>query len=138
MAKIRVIALELTSQDVIDIMTTAAEGGIGYWSQIDVYKWSAWYEDGWKVKGSNLLPVMPKNLEPDYELLKLRLDPGMMEKGEANPWIKVTPRMLTHAAEKALIEYPHMVRLENDTLDYDASGADVIVQIATLGEVVYG
>ena len=138
MAKIRVIALDLTSQDVIDIMTTAAEGGIGYWSQIDVYKWSAWYEDGWKVKGSNLMPVMPKNLEPDYELLRLRLDPGMVEKGEPNPWIKVTPRMLTHAAEKALIEYPHMVTLENDALEYDADGADVIVQIATLGEVVYG
>ena len=41
----RVTDVELEDKDIVEIFTTALEGGIGYWAVCDEYKWQYLYED---------------------------------------------------------------------------------------------
>lgn len=106
-----------------DVMTTAAEGGIGYWA-VTIPQRDA------ELNVTELL-VADAEDEPDERV-----------------WRTITPEKL-HAAilkiQRAEVQilkdivgqfhgYPHDI----DITDHDADGADVAVQIAAFGKVVYG
>lgn len=115
-----------TDQMYFDIFTTALEGGIGYWSECSRYRWQN--QDGTEnVKGFEAVVT-----EFD-ETNALTINRAVISKGV---------RMYLSSDEiKYLHRNPSMtkfLRTRGEDGDFDAGNADIIVQIALFGEVVYG
>lgn len=108
-----------------DIIITAIEGGIGYWSVCHKYEWDGKPE---------VTAVIQEFDESDGEVTgpKITLNRDLIIKG--------INKVL--AGESGVAD--RMVKLiaganaTNDGGDIDADGADVIVQAAIFGELVYG
>lgn len=119
-----------------DILTDALEGGMSSWSQVEAYRWEWWYNDDDMFKG------LKDSLTNDTVLMRVReFDSG--GNGRHGPWVDVTLGKLQKAANQALHEYKHLfwfiaVNAKINDLDYDAIGADVILQFIVLGKVIYG
>jgi hypothetical protein len=121
----KILDIELSDKEVVNIYTTALEGGIGYWAIADEYKWQYLYED-WEND-----IVHP--LEPDQVLVVLSDTEDDDFKDE-----QLTPAKI-RAGVKLLIEkYPHMYQILDDQFHVDADGADAVVQLGLFGEIVYG
>lgn len=121
----KILDLELSDKEVVNIYTTALEGGIGYWAIADEYKWQYLYED-WEND-----IVHP--LEPDQVLVVLSDTEDNDFKDE-----QLTPAKI-RAGVKLLIEkYPHLYQILDSEFHVDANGADAIVQLGLFGEIVYG
>jgi hypothetical protein len=121
----KILDIELSDKEVVNIYTTALEGGIGYWAIADEYKWQYLYED-WEND-----IVHP--LEPDQVLVVLSDTEDDDFKDE-----QLTPAKI-RAGVKLLIEkYPHMYQIIDDQFHVDADGADAVVQLGLFGEIVYG
>ena len=102
--------MQTTSEE---ILSTALEGGIGYWAQATSIERDA---NGHYIRAT-LAPVHPGDFEP----------------------VTVTAHGLKAAAIRACRMYPHSAAaaaIQADDIDADA--ADMIVQVQALGEVVYG
>ena len=107
-----------------DIITTAVEGGIGYWAEILTYKWvdrpsavarvREWEaaDDGPRKEGELNINTIARGIgrimKPDF---KIRADLKKLIAGAS---------------------------ATNDGGDIDVEGADCIVQAAMFGELVYG
>jgi hypothetical protein len=113
----------------------------GFWAQVEKFSWYWWYvrDD----KGEPDMNKVSPDLTPDTVLMKVRDD----EDGEANEEHRVfTPITLNDLAQStdwALEEYSHLFGYSVSKgkivdIDYDAIGADVIIQKIVLGEVIYG
>lgn len=111
-----------------DIITTAVEGGIGYWSQVDSYEWSPLDLDqaDWKPT-----TVVVYDTEEDGENAEpMPLDIAKVAEGinrlvQGWPDTVVTKDTLSGLATL-------------DAGEIDSCAADAIVQCALLGEMVYG
>jgi hypothetical protein len=104
-----------------DILTTAVEGGIGYWSVGRKYVWS---DDG-------PASVEIKQDDEDDDTWHL-VDRSAIRKGIA---------MVLSGEAKVHESYAQTLRRAERELDageIDGELADIIVQAAILGEVVYG
>lgn len=108
-----------------DVTITAIEGGIGYWSVCHSYKWDD---------------------EPEVTAVIQEFDEGT---GEPYGDKITVNRALIRKGIKQVISgeagvHESMVKLiagasaANDGCDIDADAADVIVQAAIFGELVYG
>jgi len=116
-----------TRQFLLDVMTTAIEGGIGYWAEVK------------EVTRDAELNVLSFSVRDDGDG-----DPNNREKDE---WTHITPFQISEAIAKMLtgntkvatrivgqfVGFPHCI----DNCDYDAEGADCAVQIAVFGQVVF-
>ncbi len=102
-----------------DILTTAVEGGIGYWSVGRNYVWS---DDG------------PTSVEirEDGEDIWHTVDRSTIRKG-----MKILLSGATSVHESYL-QTLRQANRDNDAGDIDAEIADMIVQVGVLGDVVYG
>lgn len=121
----KILDLELSDKEVVNIYTTALEGGIGYWAVCDEYRWQYLYED-WEND-------IVKPLDPDQVLVVLSDTEETDFKDE-----ELTPAKI-RAGTKLLIEqYPHLYQILDDEFHVDANGADAIVQLGLFGEIVYG
>jgi hypothetical protein len=126
---------DLTAAECGDIAITAAEGGIGHWSQIESYKPSRW-EDGTRDDdGTN---------DPEFVFYTIREDVNDNGLYEGEP-IDITPSLIRRGFEPAIDEArPDLVRRllnlarEDWTGEIDADAADVIIQLGALGEIRYG
>lgn len=116
------IELELTANDIDDIMVTALEGGIGYWAILNNVG------EDWESK--------PKGLPSSQWATKLLLEEKTvyLEEREEDTIHGLTLQKLIEGFEKNYKERPW----DNSIEDGDASTADCIVQYAIFGEVVYG
>lgn len=121
----KVLAVELSDNEVVDIYTTAMEGGIGYWAIADEYRWQYLYED-WEKR-------IVKPLDPDQVLVVLSDTEETDFKNE-----HLTPAKIRAGAKLLIEKYPHMYQIIDDEFHVDADGADVIVQLGLFGEIVYG
>lgn len=122
-------------QFLADIITTAIEGGTGYWAQVLQYQYSL--DDGEVTVYAGALAeghiahaILRPIDDPDAEGMELTLDDiargiGKITRGDAR--INPELRRLIDAASR-----------ENDAGDIDADAADAITQIALLGELTYG
>lgn len=127
-----------------DIITTAVEGGTGYWAQVSQYQWldTFTFEQPFgKVmvvvgerQGDHTRATLHemKDDEDGYkaEGLDLTLDAvavGIHRIVTGKVPINATLRQTIARASR-----------ENDAGDIDADGADAIAQAALLGELVYG
>ena len=122
----KILDIELSDLEVVNIYTTALEGGIGYWAVCDEYRWQYLYED-WEND-------IVKELDPDQVLVVLSDTEETDFQNE-----HLTPAKI-RAGVKLLIEkYPHKYQIINDNqFHVDADGADLVVQLGLFGEVVYG
>lgn len=130
------VKLPATLQLLRDIVITACEGGIGYWSQLSVYKWRNpdAPDDASMADDGTYLPF------PEVVLHELAEDEGDYKEDG----VKLTPEMIVAGMQKALEQGNHssgnIIRAlaENDAGHLDADDADNIVQFGVLGSIVYG
>lgn len=110
---------EIPDQFLADLITAAVEGGVNYWAEVSAYVWDV----------------------PDPTLAYAVLH-EVGDEAEADP----TPlNLTTDAVARGLLllaetdprRFGRLVDPDNDW-DHDAEDADVIAQLALLGEVVYG
>lgn len=110
----------------------------GFWAQINNYKWEWWYkEDG------RTLSILVK---PDTSLIQMRDDEDGEADTEDRPWVDITLDKLEEATLWAVMteNYSHLfssVTINKgviEEIDYDAIGADCIIQKIVLGSVMYG
>ena len=108
-----------------------------YWAEIDRFPSAKMFDDyEARLKDGTL---------PDEEVLfRLRDDEDGMAANEKRPWADITMATLMASTQRALVEYNHLFTYtvgsdgKVSDIDYDAWGADAILQFATLGEVIYG
>lgn len=122
----KILDLELSDKEVVNIYTTALEGGIGYWAVCDEYRWQYLYED----YDNDIV----KPLEPDQVLVILH----DMEDRSIFANEELTPAKIRAGAKLLIEQYPHLYQILDDEFHVDANGADAIVQLGLFGEIVYG
>jgi hypothetical protein len=120
---------EARTEFLTDMLTTAVEGGIQYWAQVVSYRWDC------PAAARHVTIIEHENTDQD--------DP---------PKITVTLDMIASALGRFMRDEDGcrfvesagdgQVKLANrtngDDGDVDAGDADCILQIAALGEVIYG
>jgi len=116
----RILDVELTDTEVVEIFTTAMEGGIGYWAIADEYKWMYLYNDDTYKTAISLGDDMVLAVLSDTE-------------GEDFKDVELTPAKIRAGVKWVLNNRPHY-----NIQDIDADVADAIVQAGLFGEVVYG
>lgn len=120
----RTITIERTIDDqmLADILITAVEGGIGYWSQVVTYRWT----EGPQHTQADIVVDIGDGEIKDY---KINLD--VIEKGLKALLVldNVNPGIRSMASDAVA---------ENDAAHIDSDAADVIVQLGLLDEIVYG
>lgn len=143
-----------SKQDMSDLLVTAWEGGSTYWvdqaeyvppegmtkKQLRKTAWEAAPPEAkelWKDEGPegrwplySMLPYLPPSVK-----WKIRLTHGS-ESGEAEK-VYLTPENMREASTKLIDKHPHIFARIKDG-NYDAGDADVWLQMAALGEEVYG
>lgn len=126
-----------------EVLVTAIEGGISYWSSVDFY---AWNFDG---EATGELPPAPSNGGNAYariEVLPEYVDPegGLAASYELT--LDTVALGLQRAVESggnagrglaAALE-PHPAKDDLTDLDVDANTADAIIQFALFGTQVFG
>ena len=134
----KVTAVELDVKDATSLVVSAIEGGINYWGECKGYKWTNWYTDGGESMKDEFLRDIPR----DEVLVWIREDEENPEfeepQNEGNPWLGITIENLEKALCVALTKYSHLYHFRGNEIDTDATGAEVVFQIALFGEVVFG
>lgn len=107
-----------------DVITTAVEGGTGYWAVVHAYKWV-------DLKPGEVYAVI-EEIEDPQAPGRHRIDADLIARGIGRvlyPGFRIRADLceLIRAADR-----------EADAGLIDADGADVIVQAALFGEIVYG
>lgn len=111
-------------QMLLDLFTTAMEGGIGYWSECETYHWC--HENG----EDDLLNFHAVVIDMGEMVTKPII---INRKTMLHGYAKAVERRnkINWSSEKP----PHVL---GDNWDFDAADADIIVQLGVFGEVVYG
>lgn len=121
-------------QLILDIFTTAMEGGINYWSWTHEYHWM-------KHDGSDDFDNFYALIEETDDGPKHRIDRKVIEKGytiatEELQADEIFWSMSAPISKKKMLS-PSYVD-EEDAWDFDAGDADIIVQLGLFGTVFYG
>jgi len=121
------VKYEIPEQLIRDIIITACEGGIGYWSQLETYNGPA---------------------IADGEGLPLRLREMDDHTGEYGEWQTLDIPQVVEGLRKMIQERPYslvshrfigaIANYDSGNFDYDAGDADEVIQYALLGDLVYG
>lgn len=130
------------AQFLADIITTAIEGGTNYWAAVEDYRWYfPDLEGGTAPRGPNntanayavIVPDDPRYEDDWYQAIgatsfTLTLDEieralGLVRNSDINNDLAATIMF----ADKT-----------NGDIEIDAEGADVVVQLALFGKVIYG
>lgn len=112
----------------------------GFWAQINTYHWEWWYKNTEDIPWEINTDVV----KPDTVLIEIRDDEDGEADIEEREWTGITLEKLAEATDWALETHNHLFSWHTnqdgirDDIDYDAIGADVIIQKIVLGEVVYG
>ena len=126
--------VEMTQEMMIDLLSTAFEGGIGYWSQYICSSIADMEPDQKKVF---------QDLGPSYAVAPV-FRAGWIRIGLMDPDTSKTVEGKTIFREDLVlgltrmrVEYPERLRsiLQGQ---YDAEDADVFMQLVVFGEVIYG
>ena len=116
-------------QFLADIITTAVEGGINYWAAVSSYHWS--FEEPATTKVT--VHEMDDD-EMDYKEVGVRVDIGCIA-GAISKIIDRNVELHLHESYRQSIAEASSA---NDTGELDSIFADIIVQVAVLGDVIYG
>lgn len=105
-----------------DVFTTAMEGGINYWASVSNFHWL-------NADGSEDLSGFSATIHDEEQGGTYIVDRKVIAKGMS---------LAQSAPVYWSTERPPLVFTEDSDWDYDASDADMIVQLGLFGEVVYG
>lgn len=124
-----------------DIITTAVEGGTNYWAQVSQYQWNDCMEGG-KLRVSVGQRVGDETRAVLHPLASD--ESGYEDEGKVID-IEGVARALGKIRSAAPLALNESIRAQIREADRDLEGgmvdaalADVIVQIALLGDVIYG
>ena len=109
------IKKEIPNEQIIDMLITAFEGGSNYWAIVDSYQPSRWAE---QIK-SGRMKVKVYDREEQDDLLGT-----------------ITEQSIRKAIPLMVEDYPESYTRWM-TEQYDADDADIFLQLATMGEVVF-
>lgn len=123
------LTLDLTGADCGSIATTAAEGGIGYWSVIESYDFMRWSnEDGY-----------PLDVDTEFVFYTIHEydldDPEYSRPAKAGH--DITPAVIRRGVQQWLDEGRRFDDM-SDLAAMDADEADCVIQYGLFGEVIYG
>jgi hypothetical protein len=114
------IEIEITDQEIDDVLVTALEGGINYWA------------DSADVKDDNY-----KGGEWASEVVSRGGTLVIQEVDEDEP-VELTKEKMLNGIALFIKEYPNLYDPGEELGYLDATGADIIVQLALFETVVYG
>lgn len=120
----------------LDLFTTALEGGINYWASVNEYHWRLDCEmaDGDLDSVSDFRGFYAKVLDMEDGDALLLVNRSVMAKGYEMATTSHRGEISWSADEP-----PVVVTAESrDDWDFDAGDADCILQLGVFGEVVYG
>lgn len=132
-----------------DIAITAAEGGIGYWSVCETWKWQESRLEAaarMNAAGEAWTPETLDGLRAELPFPVLVLSPDGDAEGDF-PATVVTPETIRKGLQLYLTPGMHQRRDEHEIIKAIADGdcsyidsecADVIVQLGMFGSIVYG
>ena len=131
---------DLTSEEAGDIVVTAAEGGIGYWSQIESYDYRRWMPD---INGHLGDAISVPDDFVFYRIAALNEDEDGYDRDKLyDITLVLVRRGLEIAMSKARHDLVKDVVLgcarEDWTGEIDADGADAIIQCGVYGEIIWG
>ena len=131
-----------------DLITTAVEGGINYWATVSEYRWGGpglGHSDGraWKAGDAPYASVTVHEKDAEegvpVDAAKMREAVVKVLTGEAKPFYTVGyGRLYRDRLTEALREVMKGTAFDRTEYDYDARDADCMMQLAVLGNVVYG
>lgn len=110
-----------------DVICTAVEGGIGYWSQVSNYRW------GDEIETTVRVHELDDDGTPDA--IGVPITPAKVEEAIALILTKDSQYDYIHPRVRSQI---FAASVENDAGDIDADLADIIIQVAMFGKIVYG
>lgn len=120
----------------LDIFTTAIEGGINYWAQVETYHWTT---DG-GLAGADVIGFYADIIDVEHtDALGLGLTSDVTVEHRIDR--NTIMAGLEHARTAAVswsTEPPPFVFTRDTDWDFDAGDADMIVQLGLFGEVIYG
>jgi len=118
----------LTDEFLADILTIAAEGGIGYWTTYRTVR----NADGYVITIRDMTDAETGETFPELDG-----DRGVVAFNHLataiNRVLKQDPIITANAATRLL-----ECVIANDACDLDAEDCDTLVQVALFGEVIYG
>jgi len=128
------VSFTITDEEISDILTTAIEGGIGYWACLlnDDPDWIAAREI---VK--NRLQDTPCYCDVGLELLKTGKAIKFEDEEDGTIHELTMEKLLQGCAVFAKEEGKSPSKMLADG-DFDANDADMLIQYALFGEVIYG
>ena len=129
------VTQELTRGDVLDILTTAIEGGIGYWSVLhnDHPDWEA-ARAQWKAEHNGEIPCYC-----DVALQVMENGKAVvLEDSEDDKLHELTFEKLIQGCAKYSQWRGKDIHKMMQESDFDANDADGIIQFALFGEWIYG
>lgn len=121
----------LTADDISDILATALEGGIGYWSVLDNTT-TDWEETSSGMQDATFSDVATKML---FEGKKIRFI-GADKDDEDEEWFLDMEKFI-HGCIHFEEEIGSIVRRLTDAT-FDADDADMLIQFALFNEIIYG
>lgn len=133
----KITGLQLDAKDATSIVISAIEGGTNYWAECKGYKWKSWYVDADAPYGHENYDKL-RDIPRDEVLVYIREDADQVEPEAGREWFGITIENLEKALSIALMTHTHLFSFRDGEIDTDATGADVVFQLAMLGEVVYG
>ena len=136
----------LTEENILDIITTALEGGIGYWACLDNTDsdWEA-ARDQWIKEHATKDNPKPKPCYCDvaYQVLKngkaiILIDDSYECEQESDGVYTITMDKFKEGCSKYVSYTGKDIKKSIDESNFDADDADMIFQFAAMGEIVYG
>lgn len=117
------ITQQVSLQTLADIIVTAVEGGINYWSQIVVYKWT----EGPEHTVADIIEIGDGDENKPHHIDLEIVQRGIQRILNDNPAIRID----LHQQVADCVS-------QDDAGHVDADGADCIVQAGLFNELVYG
>lgn len=126
----------LTESDVKDILTTAIEGGIGYFLCLcnDEPDWIE-ARKNWKAKHNNEIPCY---CDVAYELMSTGKSVKFEDQEDNDKPLYLTMGNLKKGCALFTEHTGRSIHKMLDESDFDAEDADMIIQYSLFGDVIYG
>lgn len=124
----------LTEQDILDILTTAFEGGIGYWCCLDNTD-ADWVAARQQLKEET--GETPCFCDVAYRVMK-NGQTVKLEDEEEGTVLELTLEKFQQGCTKYTEETHRDIHRTIDNSEFDAEDADMIIQYALFGELIYG
>jgi len=118
---------EARKQFLADVLSTAIEGGINYWANIDSAERVDCEQDviGWRY---GQVRIHDKEDGSDFGTMRV-IDANTVARGL---------RELRNSTRYSFADMRKADRTNGDEGDFDAGDADAVIQLGIFGEIVYG